>query len=116
MKVVIVTGARDWTDMDAVWDALDELKPGLVVQGLATGVDENAVRWAIARKVPVASFPADWERFGRKAGPIRNRQMLDAYPDATVLAFPGPKSRGTWDCVRAAKDRGMGVIVRGSGS
>lgn len=54
----------------------------------------------------VEDFPADWERNGRAAGPIRNRQMLDGKPDL-VIAFPGGK--GTADMVAEAKRRGIAV-------
>lgn len=61
------------------------------------------------------AHPADWGRYGKGAGPIRNREMVDAGADL-VLAFPlpGPKSRsrGTWDCVGAAEAHGIPVEVR----
>jgi hypothetical protein len=47
--------------------------------------------------------------FGAAAGPVRNRQMLDIYPEATVIAFPG--GRGTKDMVDEARRRGRHVVV-----
>lgn len=55
---------------------------------------------------PVERYPADWERYGKRAGPIRNRKMLDQGPDL-VVAFGGDK--GTADCVREARRRGIAV-------
>lgn len=112
---VIVTGSRDWTDRDAVWTALDEHRPGLVVHGGCRGADREADLWCQARSVPRRVMPAYWKRpdgsHNHRAGPERNLAMLERYPRALVLAFPGPKSRGTWHCVGAARARGMTVHV-----
>lgn len=107
-RVVIVTGSRE-NDVpkERVWSALDAVSPPpmMVVQGGATGVDALAREWAAERDVPCATHEALWTRFTprTKAGPHRNGQMLAGHPDAIVYAFPGPNSRGTWDCVNQAK-------------
>ena len=62
-----------------------------VVCGMAKGADSLGMAWAVANKVPVAKFPADWTSYGRAAGPIRNREMLN-YADALiVLMWDGSK-------------------------
>jgi hypothetical protein len=59
----------------------------------------------------VLSYPAQWAKYGKKAGTIRNCQMLnEGHPDI-VLAFPLPGSIGTWHMVKIAKKAGVGVIV-----
>jgi hypothetical protein len=62
--------------------------------------------------LPVESFPADWEQYGRAAGPIRNQQMLEAKPDR-VFAFHEDleHSKGTGDMVRRARKAGVPVEV-----
>lgn len=125
---VIVTGSRDWPDPKAVWLALAEFANTLsqgtltVVHGdCPTGADRAAARWCRLpvngpRTVAVVEepHPADWAQYGRAAGPIRNREMVDAGADL-VLAFPlpGPKSlsKGTWDCIGAAEAHGIPVRV-----
>jgi hypothetical protein len=80
--------------------------------GDARGVDAIAKEWAEENDVPYRVFYADWEQYGRKAGPIRNREMLDAASDGSLLlAFPHDNSNGTWDCVTAARQRGIPVTV-----
>lgn len=57
---------------------------------------------------PLIEIPADWTTYGKAAGPIRNRQMLDLNPDI-VIAFHNDitSSKGTKDTVTEAKRRGI---------
>lgn len=105
--VIIVTGGRDYADAAMVSDVLETLKPDLVVQGGASGADTLAHEWANEYSQSL-TFKADWKSFGKLAGPMRNAAMLDAYPDAIVVAFPGGK--GTESCVELAKKRNMIVL------
>ena len=89
----IVTGGRELWDADAVRCALDQLQPTEIAQGGALGADYLARWWAWANRVPCRTHPADWRRFGARAGIIRNEAMWFAErPDATI-AFVG--RRGT---------------------
>jgi hypothetical protein len=58
--------------------------------------------------VQVIARPADWRRYGRAAGPIRNKEMLAHRPQLAV-AFPG--GTGTADMVGKAKAAGLDVVV-----
>lgn len=119
MFTVIVTGSRDYKDWETVWEELDSLYQEhgslWVVHGACpTGVDhftEEWVRtWYFPRKVGQKTFPADWDKHGKAAGPIRNREM--AQPGADLcLAFPLGESRGTWNCVNECKKAGIPVKV-----
>lgn len=60
-----------------------------VVSGGATGADRCGETWAGVRNIYVKKFPADWNKHGRAAGPIRNKQMAE-YANAVIL-FPGGK-------------------------
>lgn len=86
--------------MDAVLCGLRqslELGFDVLIEGEATGADIMARQWAGGAGIPVERYPADWDRYGKAAGPIRNAQMLDADPDL-VIAFvnkPLSASRGT---------------------
>jgi hypothetical protein len=116
---LIIAGDRDITDIAVVYDALLKFRaehPGLkvteIVSGCARGVDTLGEQVAREFDVPVKRFPADWARFGKAAGPIRNQQMAD-YADALV-AVPVPTSRGTRDMIRRARSKGLIVTVRES--
>jgi hypothetical protein len=69
-----------------------------VVSGGAPGVDTLAERWAEQHDIPVTGFPAEWSRYGKKAGPIRNKEMA-GYAEGLVAVWDG-RSRGTKDMVR----------------
>lgn len=64
-----------------------------VVCGLANGVDNSGKIFANTYEIPVAYFPADWDKHGKPAGHIRNKQMAE-YADALLLIWDG-KSRGS---------------------
>jgi hypothetical protein len=87
---------------------------GNYIEGKLHGADKIAGRVAKELGFGLCEVPANWGAFGRKAGPIRNRQMLDLKPDL-VIAFHDnlTESRGTADTVREAKRRGIPVEVIG---
>lgn len=90
---LIIAGGRNYVFTGADIDRLDRIhkaKPATeVVSGRASGADAEGERWARFNGIPVKAFPADWEVYGRKAGPIRNKAMAQ-YADAVAL-FPGGK-------------------------
>ncbi|HRI55249.1 MAG TPA: SLOG family protein [Pseudomonadota bacterium] len=118
--LLLVCGGRDYADSAHVFGVLDALRPRAVVHG-ACGVDADRPRWGglrggdrladawcARRQVPVIRVPARWSALGRRAGAVRNQQMLELYHPALVVAFPG--HLGTADLVRRA--RAVGVPVR----
>jgi len=129
-KRIIVSGSRAWPDEHTVWLELAVYLNGQCEKGSTltvvhgdcpTGADHFAHRWValpmddyVDVTVVEERHPADWDRYGKAAGPIRNREMVDAGADL-VLAFPLPgpwsRSRGTWDCVGAAEAHGIPVQV-----
>ncbi|CTQ45741.1 DUF2493 domain-containing protein [Roseibium aggregatum] len=117
MLNVIVTGGRDYDDGPFVSETLSKLHASRsgpitrLVNGGARGVDTFAKDWAIANGVQVVTVKADWDRFGKGAGPIRNREMAFGYPDSTLVAFPG--NSGTKDMIQVALDHGMMILQYG---
>lgn len=115
---VVITGDRNWDD-DRPIDALICGMLGLaersdevleVIHGGARGADTLAASWEGSKGVVILTFPADWKTYGKGAGPVRNRQMLDQEPDL-VVAFHDELevSKGTKDCVDEARRRGITV-------
>lgn len=92
----LICGGRDFDNFALMEDALAKLilhpEDALVIHGAARGADTLAHRWAQTHGAAVQPFPItpeDWDRLGKAAGPIRNRQMLmEGRPDV-VIAFPG---------------------------
>ena len=68
----------------------------------------NAEQYAAENNVPIKIFPAEWKKYGKAAGPIRNKAMLDYAKDETpvVAAFWDGKSRGTGNMLKQAKEAG----------
>lgn len=111
---VIVCGSREFSEVQAVRARLSALLnehgPLTVVHGACPrGADAIADLWAAERiaagdPVEVVRCPADWGRHGRKAGPVRNQQMVDAGADLVLAYFQrGAENHGTADCVRRAQ-------------
>jgi hypothetical protein len=130
---ILVTGSREWTDRAAIEKALirlarliDAERPSgnyfayiqrepltaqvTVVHGSYRGADTLADAVASELGWTVEAHPADWVLYGDDAGPIRNTEMVEAGADVCV-AFPGPKSKGTWDCIRKAAAAGIPVWI-----
>lgn len=55
-----------------------------VVCGKARGMDTIGERWARDRTIPVKEFPADWNKYGKRAGYLRNEEM-GAYADGALI-------------------------------
>jgi hypothetical protein len=72
----------------------------IIIQGGAPGADEVAVDWAIINGVKYLTYDADWKKYKRAAGPIRNQRIIDEGKPDLLLAFPGNK--GTADMIRRA--------------
>lgn len=84
-----------------------------IIHGAAKGADSIAGRLAEKNKdFEVEAFPADWKQYGKAAGPIRNKQMLDSGLDL-VFAFHNDlsKSKGTKHMVEICRKAGIPVGV-----
>ena len=122
---VLVTGSRDWDDsflVDVVLWGLFTRHAALftVAHGAARGADTMAHNWVdlygSRLGASEARYPADWEKDGKAAGPIRNQRMLDEFKPDLVVAFkndmdPELKRGGTEHMVRIAKKAGVPVVV-----
>jgi YspA, cpYpsA-related SLOG family len=73
-----------------------------IIHGDAQGADKGAHYFAEAMGLKELSFPANWEKYGKSAGPKRNRQMLEEASPDLVIAFPGGK--GTFNMTELAFD------------
>lgn len=131
--VILVTGSREWptndTGISLIRIALvDVMKRRYypekiprskirVIHGAARGADTIAANicdslaiWHSGDKYHVPK--SEWNRLGKKAGVLRNQQMLDENPEIEiVLAFRIGLAKGTNDMIRRAKEAGKQVII-----
>lgn len=110
---VAITGDRDWTNRVVIRNALSRLDPAKdsVVLGDARGADAIAHSVCVELELPFARHDADWSQYGRAAGPIRNKEMLDDNVDAVWFFHDDiNNSRGTRNCVQQALRRGLDVL------
>lgn len=110
---VIVAGSRSFAVYSLLSQSLDELfsakKPTAILCGEAKGADTLGRRYAEAHHIPILSFPADWNKYGRGAGYIRNGEMLK-HADALVAFWDG-KSKGTRHMINISRKAGIVVHV-----
>ncbi len=100
--------ARANAECQALFAVLDELTPSHMAHGGAHGADSIAADYAKQAEIVCTSYPAKWDVFGNRAGPIRNTQMLNDFRPDVVVACPGGK--GTADMVRKAEAAGVRVV------
>lgn len=107
MIFLAVTGGRNFSNKKLVYNTLNEYKSKdmMLVLGDATGVDALARQWAIENKIPFVVHYANWGKYGKAAGPLRNKEMISQAN--MLLSFPG--SRGTVDCTRQAEIAGIPI-------
>lgn len=111
---ILVSGSRDWDNMTIVSDTLRDamiylgVEPSSVtlVHGGARGLDSIAGTVATNMGMRVEKHPARWDEYGKSAGMIRNREMVELGA-SLFIAFPLDKSVGTWGCLKEAQKSGM---------
>jgi hypothetical protein len=119
MYKVLICGSRFYTHYGKVLHYIRRLKATsvngdiVIIAGGARGADTLAVKAAIACGLPFREYPAQWEKYGKKAGPIRNQTMVDMETPDIVVAFHEniDGSKGTKDMVSRARKSGVPVVV-----
>ncbi|MFI6310826.1 SLOG family protein [Nocardia fusca] len=107
---ILVTGSRSWTDSDTIREALAAYKGSraVLIHGDSRGADRIAAGIWQGWGGKVEVHRADWDQHGKKAGPLRNQEMVAAGADI-CLAFNQADSRGTAHTIGLAKAAGIQV-------
>jgi predicted Rossmann fold nucleotide-binding protein DprA/Smf involved in DNA uptake len=110
---LIIAGGRDFNDYNLLCNEVNRFigkeQNVTIISGLARGADKLGCRFAEENKYPLRGFAAEWGKFGRAAGPIRNKLM--AKNADALLAFWDGKSRGTAHMIDYATEMGLKVKV-----
>lgn len=80
-----------------------------VVSGGARGIDELAKMAAFKYNLGYKEFPADWDKYGKAAGFVRNTWIAD-YVDCGIAFWDG-KSHGTQDTINKLKELGKPIKI-----
>ena len=101
---VIIAGSRNFNNYDFLQNKINELKLNIteIVCGEARGADLLGRQYGINNNIPVKSFPADWGKYGKSAGYIRNKEMAE-YADY-LIAFWDGNSKGTNNMINIMKN------------
>ena len=114
---IIVCGCRNSSDKEKCFDSLEEIlssyKEYEIVYGGAKGADSFGEEYAAAHDVKVTVFKPEWKKYGKAAGPIRNKEMLDyaSEDNPVVIAFWDGNSKGTKDMISKARKAGAQVYI-----
>lgn len=110
---LLICGDRNWSNGDAIRQVIKKFNPTTVIEGEAKGADTLARLSAVTMGIDVMPFPADWQKYGRAAGPIRNSQMLkEGNPDVVVgFHYKIDESKGTRDMLTRAKKAGKATFI-----
>lgn len=107
----IIAGSRSVLEYQKIEKAISESQFFIteVVSGGAKGVDQLGEKYAQRHQIPIKKFLPDWNKFGRRAGPLRNTQMGD-YAQALIAIWDG-HSRGTKNMIEYATKKGLKVFI-----
>jgi len=112
---LIIAGSRSFDDYDLLRNVITRMYPNpymdieQVVSGTARGADRVGEQFAERFGIELKRFPADWKRWGKSAGAIRNAEMAE-YADA-LIAFWDGESKGTQHMIKVATKKGLEVSV-----
>ena len=103
---VLICGSRNFSDKQLIRSVIMQLpKDTVIIQGGARGADHMAKLYALERGMIVEEYLPNWDELGKKAGPLRNQEMIDkGHPDKVIAFFYDMEnSKGTWDMIRRSE-------------
>lgn len=108
IKRIVIAGCRDYNNYDEAKKHIDEYISDIkkdntiiILSGGSNGADKIGERYAKENGFRIELFLADWKRFGKSAGPKRNKLMAEATD--YVICFWDGKSRGTKSMIEYAQ-------------
>ena len=116
-KRVVIAGCRDYNNYNEAKKFIDSCLSKIrkeyeiiIVSGGARGADALGERYANENGFKIELYPADWEKYGKSAGPRRNEQMAKIAD--CVICFWDKKSRGTKSMIGFAKEYNKPIRIK----
>ena len=113
---IIIAGGRDFMDYNLLKEKTNKILQKkkvthkiVIISGCARGADTLGLRYASENAFDVEEYPADWDKYGKKAGYMRNVEMAEN-ADA-LIAFWDGKSKGTKHMIDIATERNLPIRV-----
>ena len=116
---VIICGSRNYSNYEKLRDSCDyylsgKIKSGeevVIISGGARGADSLGERYAQERGLQCRVFPADWEKYGKRAGYLRNEKMAEIANACIAFPHAYSENKGTEHMIRIARQRNLLVRV-----
>ncbi len=117
MRRIIIAGCRDFNDYCQAKEYIEFCKAeyrisrqAILLSGHCRGADLLGERYAKENSWEIELYPADWQKYGKAAGPIRNKIMVERCD--MLICFWDGKSKGTRSLIRYAEHCGKTVAVK----
>lgn len=108
---LLIAGSRSLeghleTPLEAIEAIIKErqIKPTTILSGMAKGPDYWGYRYGKFRNIPVEKFIPDWDEHGKKAGFLRNLELVNAADYAIIFLNKTVKSNGTRHTIGLLKE------------
>ena len=113
---IIIAGGRDFMDYNLLKEKTNKILQEkrvshkiVIVSGCARGADTLGLRYASENAFDAEEYPADWDKYGKKAGYMRNVEMAENAN--ALIAFWDGKSKGTKHMIDIATERNLPTRV-----
>ena len=103
-KNIVLEGIKSFNNMYTISDIME------IVSGGANGVDMMAKLLAKEYNIKFTEYKAEWDKYGRKAGPIRNQLIVDQ--STHLIALPTKKSVGTLITINKAEKKNIPIYTK----
>jgi len=105
MNQVGIVGSRDFTDYTKFCEVINKWIEAngpinKIISGGCRGADKLAERYAKDKNIPITIFPAKWEKYGKSAGFVRNKKIVNN--STHIIAFPSRNGKGTQNTIELA--------------
>lgn len=115
---VIIAGLRGFNDYDLFKSELEKIihnnaiEISEIVSGGASGVDIMAEKYANEKGIVLKVFNANWKKYGRSVGPVRNKEMAEYVGEnGALIAFWDYKSKGTGSMIKLAEKNNVKTYI-----